>query len=104
MLMTVAVAASYPVTYAQPSAQQGQQTVSAQQYRVLLQQAQPQVGAALYQPEPQTQSVVYQQQPQVYTAPRLKARPPLPSQQPGQQAVQEPEDFDVSICRIQGTP
>ncbi|KDR12507.1 cuticle protein isoform X2 [Zootermopsis nevadensis] len=103
VLVTVVVVASYPVTYVQPSPQHGQQTVSPQQYRVLLQQAQPQVGAALYQQQPQTQSLIYQQQvqpqpqpqsqPQVYSVPRLKARP-VPTQQPGEQVIQEAEDYD----------
>jgi hypothetical protein len=101
VLVIVTVVASYPVTYVQPSPQHGQQTVSPQQYRLLLQQAQPQVGAAVYQQEPQTQSLIYQQQappqsqPQVYVAPRPKARP-LATQQAVEQAVQEPEDYDVS--------
>jgi hypothetical protein len=107
VLVIVAVVASYPVTYVQPSPQHGQQTVSPQQYRLLLQQAQPQVGAAVYQQEPQTQSLIYQQQappqsqPQVYVAPRPKARP-LATQQAGEQAVQETEDYDVSSVYIPG--
>jgi hypothetical protein len=66
----VAAVASYPVTYVEPGSQQGQQTVSPQHYRVLLQQVQPQVGAALFQqepqsqPQPQTQTLIYQRQPQ----------------------------------------
>ena len=60
--MIVAAAASYPVTYIQTNLQQGQQEVSPQQYRLLLQQPLAQV----YQQEPQTQTqtLIYQQQPQ----------------------------------------
>jgi len=106
VLVIVAAVASYPVTYVQTAPQPGQQTVSPQQYRLLLQQAQPQVGAPVYQQQPQsqTQSLIYQQQaqqvqpqpqPQAYVAARLKARPPPPQQREAQ-PIQETEDFDVS--------
>ncbi|GFG29948.1 hypothetical protein Cfor_05464 [Coptotermes formosanus] len=66
VLVIVVAVASYPVTYVQTRPQQGQQTVSPQQYRLLLQQPQAQVRATLYQeePQPQTQTLIYQQQPQ----------------------------------------
>ncbi|PSN32529.1 hypothetical protein C0J52_24774 [Blattella germanica] len=108
VLAVVATVATYPVTYVQPGPQHGQQTVSPQQYRVLLQQAQPQVGAALahaqpqsviYQQQPQATQPVYQHQPQPqpqpqqYVVPRLKPRPLASQQAPGQ-PLQEPEDYD----------
>ncbi|KAJ9580680.1 hypothetical protein L9F63_024147, partial [Diploptera punctata] len=104
------------VSYVQPVPQPGQQTLSPQQYRALLQQAQPQVGAALtggqvpqsviYQQQPQ-QQVAYQAQPQLqaqaqpqqYVVPRLKLRPQpqlqqQQQQQPQQLQQQPPEDYD----------
>ena len=76
--MIVAAVASYPVTYIQTNLQQGQQAVSPQQYRLVLQEPLAQVGAALYQqdPQPQTQTLIYQQQPQqVQAQPQSQAQP-----------------------------
>jgi hypothetical protein len=78
VLVIVAAAASYPVTYIQTNPQQGQQTVTPQQYRILLQQPQTQIGAALYQQDhqPQTETLIYQPQPQqVQVQPQSQAQP-----------------------------
>jgi hypothetical protein len=109
VLVIVAAAASYPVTYIQSNLQQGQQTVSPQEYRLLLQQPLAQVGATLYQqdPHPQTQTLIYQQQPQQTQAQTQSQAQPqtqtLIYQQP-QQIRPQTQPQVYSATRIKARP
>jgi len=110
VLAIVAAAASYPVTYIQANPQQGQQTASPQQYRLLLQQPLAQVGATLYQQDhqPQTQTVIYQQQPQqVQTQPQSQAQPQTQTliyQQQPQQTQPQTQPQVYATTRLKTRP
>ena len=108
--MIVAAASSYPVTYIQTNLQQGQQTVSPQQYRLLLQQPLAQVGATLYQqdPQPQTQTLIYQQQPQeVQAQTHSRAQPQAQTliyQQQPQQIQPQTQSQVYAATRVKARP
>jgi hypothetical protein len=90
ILVIVVAAASYPVTYIQANPQQGQQPLTPQQYRILLQQPNSQIGANLYQQDPQTQTLIYQAQPQ-----QVQARPETQAQRQTQTLIyqQQPQQI-----------
>jgi len=107
----LAAAASYPVTYIQTNLQQGQQTVSPQQYRLLLQQPlAAQVGATVYQQDhqPQTQTLIYQQQPQqVQAQTQSQAQPQTQTliyQQQPQQIQPQRQSQIYAATRLKARP
>jgi hypothetical protein len=97
LLVIVAAVASYPMTYIEPGRQQGQQAAPPQHYRLLLQQVQPQLEAAVFQqepqsqPHPQTQTLIYQRQPQqVQSQPQPQTQTLIYQRQP-QQVQHQPQ-------------
>jgi len=110
VLVIVAAAASYPVTYIQTNLQEGQQAVSPQRYRLLLQQPLTQVGANVYQQDPQTQTqtLIYQQQPQqVQAQPQSQAQPQTQTliyQQQPQQIQPQTQTQVYGATRLKARP